>query len=173
VGTPAPDDEVPWLSPEQKAPLVRLREDPRAAMAELTRMFEALPRDVSTVSAGAADLRALRDGTLRERLGAMLDHAYRNGARGIAADVLEAEVAPWGFPLHDVQVEVIGFYGTEDERVPPVHGAWYAKHLPNGRVIEVPNAGHLAVATAWDEIVSEVARRPQPTPRPPPGLRTG
>lgn len=166
VGTPAPDDEVRWIPPEQKAQLVELRNDPAAAVAALVRTLDGVPRDVSLVSAGPADLRALRrDSTLRERLERMVGDAFRTGVGGLAADIVAAEVAPWGFTLDDVQAEVIGFYGTEDTHVPPAHGAWWANHVRNGRTIEVPDAGHLAVATAWDEIVSEVARRPAPHTR--------
>ncbi|HET9016335.1 MAG TPA: hypothetical protein VFN57_12115, partial [Thermomicrobiaceae bacterium] len=55
-----------------------------------------------------------------------------------------AFVRPWGFDVAEIRVPVQVRYGTGDVLVPPGHGEWLARHVPNARVIVDDHAGHLS-----------------------------
>ncbi|MDQ2996569.1 MAG: alpha/beta hydrolase, partial [Chloroflexota bacterium] len=83
-GTPAPHEQVPWMSPEQQTALDTLRDlAPAAARAALSQQLAPLiPHDtraadaLSLLAAGAADDAALASPGARERLAAMLQAAF-------------------------------------------------------------------------------------------------
>jgi pimeloyl-ACP methyl ester carboxylesterase len=165
IATPAPDDEVPWVPPEQRAGLEALRgtspADVHAALADM--MAGLVPTDptasnaldlvgISPVDAPAVD----RDG-VRERLAAMMAEAYAQGATGMVADIAGYGLQPWGFEPGDVHKKVLLIYGAKDALTGSKHGRWWQQHLPDARLEMVPDAGHLVVVPMWKRILSFLA----------------
>jgi hypothetical protein len=96
IATPAPDEEVPWIPPEQKQALEALRGRPPPEVHEALagQMAPMVPRDpsapeaVGLLAATSDDNRALEMSGARERLGQMLTAAFAQGATGMAADII-------------------------------------------------------------------------------------
>lgn len=162
VGTPAPDDELPWIDREFRPLLESLRDDPTSATATLTRMLGAVVADpsaaLSIIAAGTADQRLLTErAALRTALEVMLVEAFRQGAIGMASDIVAANAASLGFALDEVRQSVSLYYGPEDVIVPSPHGQYYAGRLRNARLTLLPGEGHLAIVSAWPDILSLAA----------------
>lgn len=164
LATPAPDSEVPWLSPEQRALFTRLDGcAPRDARAELSDRFASLvPTDpfaeeaLGLLAALRADEAALRAPGARTRLGEMLRVAFRQGAGGFAADVAGYCLQPWGFDPAAVEADTLLLYGAADPIAGPAHGSWWREQLPNARLEVVPRAGHLLVLPTWNRVLSHL-----------------
>ena len=159
VGTPAPDEEVPWIPPEHRAGLEALRGlPPTEVHAALTGMFEpalaALSGDdrLGLTGVGPADAEVLAGAGVRERLARMMDDALAQGARGMVADIAGYSLQPWGFDPADVTADVLLAYGTDDAIGAP-HADWWAAHLPRATQTLVPDVGHLVVVPTWDLVL--------------------
>ena len=83
VGTPAHDDDVPWI-PDHLRPAVRsMRADRDAALAMLAEQVEGTRGDVGMVCAGPDDDALLATDTgLANRLTTMMVEAFSSGAGG-------------------------------------------------------------------------------------------
>jgi pimeloyl-ACP methyl ester carboxylesterase len=168
AATPAPDSDVPWIDPEQRAELDRLGTlDPGEAHAELTRRLRSLvPTDPFSgealwlLAAVTSDEAALGDEGVRSRLGDMLRAAFAQGACGLAADIAGYCTQPWGFEPEDVRARTLLLYGSHDPLAGPRHGSWWKDRLPDARLEVVPDAGHLLVIPAWQRILAHVAGGP-------------
>jgi pimeloyl-ACP methyl ester carboxylesterase len=158
LGVPAPYQEVPWIPPEQVAQLESMRPDPAGGVAVLSEVFAPFAADVASVAGGPADEADLADPELRARLQAMLDEGARQGAVGLATDVVAASVTPPGWEPKQVEVPVGLWYGDADLQVGPDHGRWWAGALPDAELHVVPGAGHLVVARAWRDVLEDAAR---------------
>jgi pimeloyl-ACP methyl ester carboxylesterase len=157
VGTPAPDDDVPWLPDEHRALIRSLRSDPGSAIATLTPALTELVDD-PTVALGSlsrcpANAHLLEQPAVRAALETMLAEAFRPGAVGLATDIVATNVAPLGFALDDVQAQVHLFYGADDVIVSPAHGDYYATKLASAHLETVANIGHLVVIESWPGIL--------------------
>jgi pimeloyl-ACP methyl ester carboxylesterase len=106
---------------------------------------------------GPVDQQALGRRGVRDRLGRMLKEAYRQGAGGVAGDILSYTARPWGFDLADVTAKTLVVAGQADALAGYAHAAWYQKALPDARLEMVPGAGHLAVVPMWGRILSHLA----------------
>lgn len=169
VGTPAPNEAVPWIEPQLQAMSDRLAAmEPDAARAQLSGMLQpqadavaaaSEPGDVplDLLGVGAVDHQALARPGLRDRLGRMLEDAFRQGTVGVADDILSYTARPWGFDLADVAAKTLVIAGQADAVAGHAHAAWYQRSLPDARMEMVPGAGHLVVAPMWDRILSHVA----------------
>jgi pimeloyl-ACP methyl ester carboxylesterase len=165
VATPAPDAEVPWVSPAQRAALERLRaEDPGRVHAALADQLGSLvPQDTSSpeamwlLGAGQADQDSLRGDGAAVRLGEMLRAAFAQGARGLAADIAGFCLHPWGFEPAAVLARTLLVYGSHDPVAGPGHGRWWEARLPYAQLEVAPGAGHLLIVSAWSRILSHVA----------------
>lgn len=165
VATPAPDEEVSWIAPEQRDALERLRGQPPSRVhAELTALVGPLvPVDpfadeaLGVLAAGRADEDTLRTPGVKTRLGEMLRAAFVQDAAGIAADIAGYCLQPWGFEPSEVEAETLLVYGTHDAVAGPSHGRWYEARLPNARLEVVPGAGHLLLIPMWRRILSYLA----------------
>lgn len=164
VATPAPHAALPWL-PEELAQQVA--EATRLPVPEAKARLRALLEGqlaggrpgVELLANGEADLQALEERPgLRGRLERMLEHAYDQGAVGIADDVLSFATDDWGFDLDAVHADVQLVYGAKDPSVPSAHGRWYRKHLRNAHthLTVVPRSGHLVIASAWEQVLQHV-----------------
>jgi pimeloyl-ACP methyl ester carboxylesterase len=165
VATPAPDAEVPWVEREQQEELERLRGLPPAqAHAQLgERLSPVVPDDPHSeqalwlLAAGSADETALLVPGARRRLGAMLEAAFAQGARGLAADIAGYCLQPWGFEPEDVHAKTLLLYGSRDPLADPRHGRWWQARLPNARLEVAPGAGHLLLIPMWARVLSHLA----------------
>jgi pimeloyl-ACP methyl ester carboxylesterase len=165
LATPAPDAEVPWIPPAQRDALERLSTlAPEEAHAELAeRLSSVVPDDPHSadalwlLGACAADDAALRVDGVRARLGEMLQAAFLQGARGLAADIAGYCLQPWGFEPDQVQAETLLVYGESDPVADPRHGRWWHSQLPDADLVVVPGAGHLVVVPAWAQVLSHLA----------------
>jgi pimeloyl-ACP methyl ester carboxylesterase len=180
LATPAPDDEVPWIEPEQRDELERLRPlSPDQAHAELgERLGTTVPQDPHApealwlLGAGSADAAAVETPAARQRLGELLEAAFVQGVRGLAADIAGYCLQPWGFEPGAVRAKTLLLYGSRDPIAGPRHGRWWQSRLPNARLEVAPGAGHLLVIPMWGRVLSHLA--PSRTPlRVVDGSRTG
>ena len=160
LAAPASDDDVPWIPEDYRQVLHELRGHPQDAYGALTAMLGGAPAPAGAsatamVAVGAADEALVaRDGALRGRLEAMLAEGFRGGAAGMAADLTAANVPPSGFDPAAVGVPVHLWYGEDDPLVTPAHGEHFAATLPQARLVVVPGAGHLVVATEWAQALA-------------------
>lgn len=160
IGTPAPDEEVPWVGEENRAALEALRDQPAAAVhAALDAAFgPALGAGLALVGVGDADAEVLTGDGVADRLSAMMDAALAQGAAGMVADIAGYSLRPWGFDPADVRVPVLLGYGVDDEQVPLEHGRWWAKQLPTARLTEVSGVGHLVVVPFWAQALAHLTQ---------------
>jgi pimeloyl-ACP methyl ester carboxylesterase len=170
VATPAPDEEVPWIDPEQRAELERLRTlGPEEAQTELrSRLRSLVPTDSFSaealwlLAAVTADEPILRSPGVRHRLGGLLDAAFAQGAAGFAADIAGYCLQPWGFEPEAVEAKTLLLYGSRDALAGPRHGRWWREHLPDARLELAPEAGHLLLIPMWARALSHLAPDREP-----------
>jgi pimeloyl-ACP methyl ester carboxylesterase len=151
VGTPAPDELVPWVPDAFRPALAVLRETPEHAVAQLAPSLEpvAADRDAALVSVGADP----GNREQRAALAPMLDMAFRQGGLGMATDIVCTHVAPWGFDPSSVRAPVSLWYGEDDRIIPPAHGAYWQRQL--GALLRiVPGADHLLTRALWRRILA-------------------
>jgi pimeloyl-ACP methyl ester carboxylesterase len=168
VATPTPNEHLPWIPPEQMAGIDALRglppEQAHAAMTE--QLAPTIPADpysreaIAQLGASDADAADLDDTAARKRLGAMLEPAFRQGAAGMAQDIVGYCIAPWGFEPGGVTQPVLLVYGGADPIAAEPHARWWEQELPDARLTLVADAGHLVVIRSWDQILAFVAAAP-------------
>ena len=165
IATPAPDEEVPWIPPEQKQGLEALRGLPPGEVhaqlaAQLGQMLPAgAPPEAALAMLGSSpeDKSVLASPGATERLGAMLQTALAQGMQGLAADLAGYCLRPWGFEPGEVQAKTLCLYGAKDAIAGSKHGAWWQKHVPQARLEMVPGAGHLLIIPIWQRVLSFLA----------------
>ena len=170
IATPAPDDEVPWIEPEQRDELERLGaltpDEAHAVLAE--RLDSVVPEDpyapeaMRLLGAGSADETVLRAPDVRIRLGELLRAAFVQGSHGLAADIAGYCLQPWGFEPEAVEAKTLLLYGSRDPLADPRHGRWWQSRLPDGQLEVVPGAGHLLVVPMWARVLSHLAPDREP-----------
>jgi pimeloyl-ACP methyl ester carboxylesterase len=169
VATPAPDDAVPWILPEQKAALDALRDQPAAVVhAALTAQLSGVvtssarpaPRGrLALLGVGDADDQALAMPGGDERLTAMLDTAFAQGPIGLVSDLAGYCLRPWGFDVADVRAKTLLLNGSADPIAGPRHGKWWQRWLSDARYEQVPGAGHLVIMPMWGRALAHLAPR--------------
>jgi pimeloyl-ACP methyl ester carboxylesterase len=170
VATPAPDREVQWIDPERAAIAARLGTlTPDDAIEQftgmlMTRIGALLPPDdpeepvsLDLIGATTADARALAYPGARDRLSSMLRDAFRQGPRGLAADILSYTVRDWGFDLDRVRAKTLLLYGDADAVAGHAHAAWYHERLADARIEMSPGAGHLLIIPLWERVLAHLA----------------
>jgi pimeloyl-ACP methyl ester carboxylesterase len=157
VATPAPDGEVPWLSPSARA-LGRLAADePQEALAAATGLKAPLVADPHLAGErwdSPSDITTRRRPEVERALLDMWREGLRNGAQGMAADLV-AGSRPWTFAPTDTTAPVRLFYGDDDVVVGLKHGQWWEHNLPNAK-LTVIKGGHLIPFVAWPDILRAV-----------------
>ncbi|MFJ3394926.1 alpha/beta fold hydrolase [Leifsonia aquatica] len=169
VATPAPNEAVPWIPPQLQAESDRLGTlAPAEAVQQLSEQLRSQadailspsdPGDVppEAVGATAVDATVLAQPGVRDRLGRMLQDAFRQGAAGTAADILSYTARPWGFDPGDVQAKTLIVGGQGDAIAGNAHAAWYQKAVPDSRMEMVPGVGHLVIVPAWGRVLAHLA----------------
>jgi pimeloyl-ACP methyl ester carboxylesterase len=168
VGTPAPDDEVPWIAAEQREELEQLRgQAPDEVHAELgARLDSVVPEDPHApaalwlLGAGVADEDVLQRDGVRVRLGELLRQSFVQGAHGLAADIAGYCLQPWGFEPEAVEAKTLLLYGSRDPLAGPEHGLWWKSRLPDARLEIEPRAGHLLVVPTWARALAHLSPDP-------------
>lgn len=158
IATPAPDEEVAWIGPDEKSMIAALSADPGSAQASLEGMLAPMTADpearLGMVGGGAAEQAALTDSDLRSAVEAMLSEAFVQGPAGLAADILSYTMAPWGFDPRAVGAPVRCWYGADDAVVSPAHGQWWVDQVADGTTVAVPKEGHLLVRSVWADVLA-------------------
>ena len=161
VATPAPHEEVAWIGDDELGLIQMLLDDPNR-VTTLTAMLAPMTADpsaaVEQLCAGAADTATLQRPGLRDALVAMLSEGFVQGPVGLATDLVSYTVSDWGFDARSVGAPLRAFYGEGDELITPAHGRWYVDRVASGSLKVVPDAGHLVVCEAWDDILGWLAR---------------
>jgi pimeloyl-ACP methyl ester carboxylesterase len=165
IGTPAPNEEVPWVPEEHARALTSLADAPADEVhAVLSEQFaDLLPTDVAApdalelLGAGPADGPALAAPGARARLGTMMAAAFAQGTAGLAQDVAGYMLRPWGFDASDVAAPTLLLYGTRDPLGASRHAQWWQRRLPRARVEMVPDAGHLVIIPIWRRVLAHLA----------------
>jgi pimeloyl-ACP methyl ester carboxylesterase len=79
-----------------------------------------------------------------ESLGADAGRASSEGPEGLIADDLSF-VKPWGFEVSRIAAPVLIVQGGLDRIIPPSHGDWLMRHIPNAEFWFRPQDGHLSI----------------------------
>src|SRR5262245_30100952 len=152
--TPAPDDAIPWV-PDDFRPLVQyVPADPRGALASITAacaFYADNPETAVASDPGPADAEVRSLPGVTEALAAMMREGARQGAIGIASDIVAGSRGD-PLPLDKVQTPVRLWYGDTDW-IGPEHGHWYLRQLADAQLTLVPGAGHLLPLTNWRVIL--------------------
>jgi pimeloyl-ACP methyl ester carboxylesterase len=72
-----------------------------------------------------------------------LTECVRNGVWGWVDDSL-ATTVPWGFDVGTIRVPTAVWWGSKDVLVPPKHGEWLARNVPDALCRVDHSGGHLA-----------------------------
>ena len=165
VATPAPDEVVSWIPPQQRDALEALRGMPAAEvhaalseqMAGLVPADPAAPDALSLIGGGPADQQVSSQADVRDRLVTMFREAFAQGATGMVADIAGYCLRPWGFEPDEVRQKALLVYGARDPIAGSKHGRWWQHELPNARLEMVPDAGHLVIVPMWKRVLSFLA----------------
>ena len=165
LATPAPDEAVPWIPPEQKQGLEALRDLPPADVHSrlAAQLAKQVPKNtskeelLSLIGRSPADEEALKISGAADRLTSMMRTALAQGATGMAADIAGYCLQPWGFKPAEVKAKALCLYGSKDPIAGARHGAWWQKNLPQARLEMVPGAGHLVIFPMWQRVLSFLA----------------
>ena len=162
AGTPAPDDQVPWLTDEIRAGIEALKAlgpaDARSALEEQLG-FATAEMGEQLLGASPADQPLLASDGLQRRLQRMLAGAFEQGVAGMAADIASYTLRPYGFEPGAATAKTLLIYGSADPIAGPRHGTWWQRQLPNARYEQVPGAGHFVFVQMWKRILSHLAPR--------------
>ncbi len=169
IATPAPNEAVQWIDPQLSALSAELGAlSPDAAIANLGSMLGAqlapvleptgdLPLPLDMVGASDADGDVLDLPGARDRLERMVRDAFRQGARGLAADILSYTVRDWGFDFEDVRAKTLIVAGKADAIAGDAHANWYRGNLADSHVEVVPHRSHLVVIPEWNRVLTHLA----------------
>ena len=102
----------------------------------------------------APDLAVLEREGEREWLARESRDAFVVSSAGFIDDD-RAFFAPWGFDPAAIGVPVEIWYGDLDLMVPPTHGAWLARTIPDANPVHLPNEGHVSLVVAHADALAE------------------
>ncbi|ARC57072.1 hypothetical protein AS850_08290 [Frondihabitans sp. 762G35] len=81
----------------------------------------------------------------------------RQGAAGVAGDIVAASDHSWAGELGSVGARVRFFVGEGDPVANGDDAAWFAKRIAGSETVTVPGAGRLVVASAWADVLEFVS----------------
>src|SRR5262245_17468750 len=155
VCTPAPDDEIPWVSDAFRPLVESVPSDPAGALASITEacaFYAADPEALVTSDPGEADAEVRSRPVVTEAMAVMMREGARQGAIGMASDVVAGSRGD-ALPLDGLRAPVSLWYGDADW-IGPEHGGWYADRLEWARLTVVAGAGHLLPLIQWPAILA-------------------
>jgi len=103
----------------------------------------------------ATDREILHHAEVRANLQAALREGFRSGVEGALQD-LRLYCGPWDLPLHEIDVPMIMWQGSEDTIVPPDAAYHLAGALPDCRLEVIEGAGHYWVFGGFDRVLDAV-----------------
>jgi pimeloyl-ACP methyl ester carboxylesterase len=157
VSAPGPLDEVPgaWeaLGEHMRPTAEMARREPARSIRAVERFMGPAVADPGTYLQGGppADRAVVTDPRVRPMLVSDLEEAFRQGATGLADDLV-AFWRPWRFRIADVPAGVFLWHGEQDTRA-AADASYLAGALPGCRATTWPDAGHLGVVTHWHEVL--------------------
>lgn len=101
------------------------------------------------------DARRMADPHRRAVFGASLAEGARQGAVGLADDVI-AMVLPWGFSTTEIKCPTTIWWGEQDQLVPRFHSDFLASSIPGARLRILPDAGHGLPETHWAQVLEDL-----------------
>ena len=132
-------EEIGWALEGED---VLARESERMAAAWLERVNND-PSKVGEVEFSDADRAEMARPEQHEMIRRMLNEAFRQGVWGYVDDVL-CLIRPWGFDVTEICVPTRIDYGMTDVLVPPQHGEWLARNVPDAEVVIDEQGGHFS-----------------------------
>lgn len=155
VSAPGPLDEVPngWeLLGEYRKPTAEMaRVDPARSQRAIARHMQPyIEKPSAFLGSGRGPDGAVLHGPQRAMLDAQLAEALRQGAAGIAHDLV-AMWRDWGFRLRDVRTPTHVWHGALD----PYNDAdteTYARLIPGACRTVWPQSGHLGIVDHWSDV---------------------
>lgn len=112
--------------------------------AVIMRSFPGLAVSLLARALTTPDREVVARARIREILAHSLAESLRQGAQGIADDLLTL-AAPWGFRLEDVSIDVSVWQGGRDRMVPPTHGQALSRRLLRSHYVYLPEEGHFSL----------------------------
>jgi len=106
--------------------------------------WPALVEKVRHIAAPPADQKVLGEGDNAAVLNATIADAMRDRAQGARRDLV-LYTHDWKLPFAEVTDPVTIWHGQADGTVPIKHARWYAEHLSQARLNELPDEGHYSV----------------------------
>jgi pimeloyl-ACP methyl ester carboxylesterase len=139
---------MPWLAKPLVASLPKAhRRDPLSAWQ--SQFGEGLP---------PSDLAQFDVPAVRENILAAAVEAMRPGPAGIADELPLFLGRKWGFSPTDVRIPTWLWYGAADTVAPVQMGRYLATVLPDARLIEYPDEGHMIYVSHWREMLLALTR---------------
>jgi pimeloyl-ACP methyl ester carboxylesterase len=135
---------APWALPALLSGLARrARRNPRRVV------------DAERRSLPAADQAVVADQAVHAMLVGTLGEAFRQGAAGLAGDVL-ACARPWGFDPAGVSVPTYLWHGLDDRTIPVGWARRLADAVPGCQASWLSAAGHFLLFPHWATILSTI-----------------
>jgi pimeloyl-ACP methyl ester carboxylesterase len=131
------------------------REHPQAlrdSLQTLTpeQLFAALSDPLPLPDKAALAQAAVRAGFVKD-----CEAALCSGARGIVEDFVLAG-KDWNFSIEDVRNHTWLWHGEGDANTPPLMAEYLLSHLPNCHSRPLPEAGHLAIFSHWEDMLETI-----------------
>jgi pimeloyl-ACP methyl ester carboxylesterase len=104
------------------------------------------------------DAEVLRRQDVREGLGLSLRESFRQGNGPATWDGV-AVARGEGFPLEDIETEVVIWHGEQDRNDPVAMARAQERRLPNVRAVYYGDDGHLIFFSRIEEILSALIAR--------------
>jgi len=110
----------------------------------LLQRLPGLVEKVRHLAAPPADREVLQEGDNGKILNATIADAMQDGGCGARRDLV-LYTHDWHIPFAEIDYPIEIWHGKADGTVPIDHARWYAEHLPNARLNEIPDEGHYSV----------------------------
>jgi pimeloyl-ACP methyl ester carboxylesterase len=107
-----------------------------------------LVEDLRSIAAPKADRDVLKQGNNTAILNQTIVDAMRNGAPGARRDLI-LYTHDWQLDFAAITRPIQIWHGDADGTAPIQHARWYAEHLSNARLVELPGEGHYSVPVLY------------------------
>jgi pimeloyl-ACP methyl ester carboxylesterase len=95
---------------------------------------------------------------VRGRLERMLENAWAQDAKGIAADRVSVRTDDWADAVGRLDVSALLMYGRQDAVASESDAKWYAERFHDPVTMNMPDEGHLVLLTHWQQVMEFVAK---------------
>jgi pimeloyl-ACP methyl ester carboxylesterase len=102
-----------------------------------------------------ADAALLEDHDRAQTLLATIVESFRQGVRGLAAD-LTIQGMPWPFDPSAVRAPTVVLHGDADPYLPVAHGRHTAEVIPNARFVLKPGQGHVSLIRVIPQLCTDL-----------------